>query len=115
MRFDRSPQSAEALGPEVEGFIRYVRSLLALKRSHPGDDLLTGLCRDRTGQACGELELVSLTFQLIFAGHSTTCHLIGNGMLALLTHADQLERLKAGPPLIKGRSRNCCASTLRSS
>jgi cytochrome P450 len=96
-RFDRSPESAEALAPEISVFVDYVRGLLKTKRQSPGDDLLSGLVNhDLT-----ELELVSLTFQLIFAGHATTSHLIGNGTLALLTHRDQFERLKADPSLIK--------------
>jgi cytochrome P450 len=38
---------------------------------------------------------------LLIAGHETTVNLIGNGLLALLTHPEQLERLKTEPALIK--------------
>jgi cytochrome P450 len=101
MRFDRSPESAEALAPEVGVFIDYVRALLESKRRNPSDDLLTGLVHEEHGDKLTEMELVSLTFQLIFAGHTTTSHLIGNGTLALLTHPEQFEKLKADPSLIK--------------
>lgn len=37
---------------------------------------------------------------LIIAGHGTTINLIGNGVLALLEHPDQLEKLKSEPDLI---------------
>jgi cytochrome P450 len=40
-------------------------------------------------------ELLSSLFQLIVAGHDTTTSLIGNGVVALLDHPDQLQALLA--------------------
>jgi cytochrome P450 len=101
-RFDRTRESAEALAGEVGEFIAYLRDLLEMKRRHPGDDLLSYLVKEEAeGDSLSELELVSTTFQLIFAGHETTTQLIGNGTFLLLTHAGQLERLKANPELAK--------------
>jgi cytochrome P450 len=44
-----------------------------------------------------ETELLSSLFQLIVAGHDTTASLIGNGVVALLDHPDQLRALCADP------------------
>jgi len=45
-------------------------------------------------------ELLATSTMLLFAGHETTRHLIGNGVLALLRHPEQLRRLRAAPELI---------------
>jgi len=49
-----------------------------------------------------EQELNSTIFQLIIAGHDTTSSLIGNAVVALLTHPNQLARLRQDPSLIAG-------------
>jgi cytochrome P450 len=41
-------------------------------------------------------ELVAACVLLLFAGHETTTHLLGNGLLALLRHPDEQARLQAG-------------------
>ena len=45
-------------------------------------------------------EIAANTTFLFLAGHETTTNLIGNGMLALLRHPDELSRLRADPSLI---------------
>ena len=46
-------------------------------------------------------DLVAQCVMLLFAGHETTTNLIGNGLLALLTHPTELDRLRADPNLIE--------------
>jgi cytochrome P450 PksS len=88
--------------PHVWAFLRYVRRLIRAKRAAPADDLLTALVRaEEAGDKLSEDELVAMTFLLLVAGHETTVNLIGNGVLALLEHPDQLERLRAEPQLIE--------------
>ena len=47
-----------------------------------------------------EEELVSNINILLSTGHETTTHLIGNGLLALLQHPDQMQRLQSKPSLL---------------
>lgn len=79
----------------------YLDDLLECKRRRPEDDGLSLLAAHGPG-ASGRLshaELVSNAFLLLFAGHETTVNAIGNGLLALLEHPDQLARLRDQPDL----------------
>jgi cytochrome P450 len=68
----------------------------------PGDgNLLWSLEQARQGGALSEDEVVAQGVLLLLAGHITSQHLIGNGVLALLRHPDQWERLRTGPQLME--------------
>jgi cytochrome P450 PksS len=88
--------------PSIIAFLRYIRRLIHMREAQPGDDLTTALVRAREGgDRLSEDELLAMIFLLLIAGHETTVNLIGNGMLALLEHPDQLDRLRHEPELIK--------------
>lgn len=75
--------------------VRFVRQLVDDKRANPGDDILTGLIQaDDDGDRLTEDEIIAMVFLLIVAGYETTVHLITNGVLTLLQHPAQLERLR---------------------
>jgi cytochrome P450 len=86
----------------AEAFAEYFAELLAARRAHPRDDLLSALiaAEDR-GQTLTEEELLSTCILLLVAGHETTVNLISNGMLALLRNPDQVQRLRHDPGLIR--------------
>ncbi|QRO02422.1 cytochrome P450 [Archangium violaceum] len=100
-----SPPSEGNLEPLREAgrqFIQYFQQLLARRRADPRDDLLTALMSaEEQGDRLSPLELMSMLFLLLVAGHETTVNLIGNGVWALLNHSEQLERLRANPALIE--------------
>ena len=88
--------------PSVVLFTRYLRKLIAQRRSSPGEDLLSALLQaEEAGDTLDPDELVSMVFLLLVAGHETTVNLIAGGTLALLQHPEQLERLRKTPELIE--------------
>ena len=79
-------------------FVATLRELAAHRRAHPGDDLVSDLAT----AGLDTDELVGTAALLLMAGHEATVNVIGNGVLALLTHRDQWRRLRADPGLDAG-------------
>ncbi|MEO8458758.1 MAG: cytochrome P450, partial [Chloroflexota bacterium] len=78
----------------------YFRQLAAERRKKPGDDMLSALlAAEDEGDKLSEGELLSTCTLLLIAGHETTVNLIGNGILQLLRHPDELARFRANPDL----------------
>src|ERR1041384_6072866 len=92
---------AKCSGYARQGLTEYMRGLLAQRRAGAGTDLLSALiAAEEAGDKLSEPELVATSILLLIAGHETTVNLIGNGMLALLRHPEQLRLLREQPTLI---------------
>jgi cytochrome P450 len=86
-----TPSQRMAAEAAAQEFVDYLRGLAARA---PGDDLISDLVSVRDdGDRLSEDELVATAILLLMAGHEATVNVIGNGMLALLSHRDQWERL----------------------
>ncbi|HEV8677156.1 MAG TPA: cytochrome P450 [Methylomirabilota bacterium] len=95
------PQVAERGRIGRRALADYFRALLPERRRHPREDLLSSLiAAEERGDRLTEGELLTTCILLFVAGHETTVNLIGNGVLALLRHPDQLARLRENPGLI---------------
>ncbi len=79
----------------------FFQEVIIERRTHPRDDLLSSLiaAHDQEDQLSEE-ELIVMCTLLLIAGFDTTVNLIGNGMLALLQHAEQMALLRGQPQLI---------------
>ena len=79
----------------------YFRQMLTERRQRPRDALLSALtAAEEQGETLSEEEMVATCMLLLVAGNETTGKLLGNGMLALLRHPDQIQRLRDDPSLI---------------
>ena len=78
-------------------FAAYVRTVITERRAAPGDDLISDLLAERDGAArLSDDELVASVVLLLNAGHEASVNVFGNGIHALLTHPDQLDRITSG-------------------
>ena len=75
----------------------YLAELISAKRAEPGNELLSALVAD---DGLTSTELLSTAFQLVMAGFDTTVNLLASGALALLTHPEEMARLRADSSLL---------------
>jgi cytochrome P450 len=79
----------------------YADRLADDKRREPADDVMTALVQARLdGQRLTREELEMFFFLLVIAGSDTTRSAIPGGVLALATHPDEYDRLRADPALL---------------
>ncbi len=90
--------------PALAALHGLLAELIADKRRRPQDDLLSALVavRDQEDGRLSEEELVGTAMMLVVAGHESTVNLLGNAVLALLQHPDQLRLLREKPELLPG-------------
>jgi len=92
---DEQIAAADAAQVEIQ---RYFDDLIAAKRKQPDEALLSRLVHlDADGDRLANDELNTLAWLLFAAGFETTTNLIGNGMLALIDHPDQMQILRDEP------------------
>jgi cytochrome P450 len=91
----------ERIRENLERFLAYLEGFVELRRRQPQEDLVTALLAvEEQGDRLTTRELLSMVYLLLVAGHETTVHLLSNGMLELLRHPDQLQRLREDRSLI---------------
>jgi pimeloyl-[acyl-carrier protein] synthase len=85
----------------MQKFVAYFEDALARVRKDMRQCLLQLMEHaEMNGNRLTEQELIANANLLLIAGHETTTNLLGNGLLALLRHPDQLQKLREDPSLI---------------
>lgn len=99
---DHTPEQARRAVQAATEFADYLRDLARERKRAPKDDLITGLVQaEEAGDRLTEDELISTCILLLNAGHEATVNVVGNGLLALFQHPDQLQKLIDDPALVR--------------
>lgn len=82
---------------------KYVDDFVARRWAEPVDDLTSDLVRlsGEKPDQLNQFDIVNIVYSMALAGHETTTNTIGNGVLALLLHREQWQRLIEDPGSIE--------------
>ncbi|MBS0386472.1 MAG: cytochrome P450 [Proteobacteria bacterium] len=96
----RTPAQTERMEAAREAVYDYFITLMQARRAEPRDDLISDLVRlQAEGAQLSDDEIAINLIALLVGGNLTTSDLIGNGVRLLLTHPEELAKLKADPSL----------------
>jgi cytochrome P450 len=90
----------EKANTAIAGLEEMFTALIAERRTQPGDDLLSALIAEADAGHLTEAELLAQAWGLYAAGHETTGAELGNVIITLVEHPDQLQDVLADPSLI---------------
>ncbi len=103
-------RSAFRQGDNLQGALpvlhRILMPIIAARREHAEDDLITVLCQaeltdDEGTHRLSDAEIFSFSYLLLAAGSGTTWKQLGITLAALLTHPDALERVREDRALLR--------------
>ena len=98
----RTVQQTQIAQEAVVTLTEVFRRIVAERRTKRGTDLISLLLDiEEDGEVLTEEELYAQCVLLLGAGHETTRNLIGNGMYTLLSHPQEMAKLREDPDLIR--------------
>jgi cytochrome P450 len=104
MGLGRDPETVEAARSASEEVTAYMAGLADERRRRPQDDLVSRLVR---AQGLTEAECATMIRLLFSTGSVPMAFALGNTVLALLSHPDQLAHLRARPDLARTAVEEC--------
>jgi cytochrome P450 len=97
----RTPEQSAELAASRQGLDDYFAHAVEERRHRRGTDLVSALVSaEEAGDLLTQREIIVTCNLLLVAGNLTTTGVIGNSVLALLSHPDQLAKLRARPELV---------------
>ncbi len=95
-----TPESRQVVETALGGISAYAENLIELRRSHPGDDLISDLIRaEEEGDRLTTEELVATVTNMLFAGYDTTYRQISLALICLARYENAWDALAADPAL----------------
>jgi pimeloyl-[acyl-carrier protein] synthase len=99
--FQHNPDHASKVIRSLEEMIIYFRAAIRENERHPREGLINALMTaEQDGDRLSEDEVIANTIVTMVGGQETTTNLIGNGILTLLRHPHQLEKLRSDLSLV---------------
>jgi cytochrome P450 len=99
--FQHNPERYPRVLRSLENLSTYFREAMKKQRSAPRDGLIRAMMEAEVeGERLNEEEIIANLIVTMVGGQETTTNLIGNGLLTLLRHPAELEKLRANPALI---------------
>ena len=99
--FQHNPDRFPRVLRSVEHLCNYFRQAMREQQAHPRTGLIEAMmAAEVDGARLTEDEIIANLIVTMVGGQETTTNLIGNGVLTLLRHPRDLERLRANPSLI---------------
>ena len=96
-----TPEEDKHILQNIQDMNNYFRVLLEQRRQNPKNDLISALALvEEQGDKLSDDEILINIGLLLAAGTGTPTHLIGTGLLSLLQHPDQMQKLQDNPSLI---------------
>ncbi|HET9308185.1 MAG TPA: cytochrome P450, partial [Candidatus Sulfotelmatobacter sp.] len=99
--FQHNPDHAQVMLRTVEEMTAYFREAIAEQKKHPREGLIHSLLTaEIEGDRLSDEEVVANTIITMVGGQETTTNLIGNGVLTLLRHPEEMKKLRGDLSLI---------------
>lgn len=99
--FQHNPDHVPKVLRALEEMLEYFRERVRELRAHPREGLINSLLTaEINGDRLTEEEVIANSIVTMVGGQETTTNLIGNGLLTLLRHPAEMQRLRDDPELI---------------
>src|SRR6185312_3331063 len=99
--FQHNPDHVPKVLSALEEMLEYFRERVRELRHHSREGLINSLLTaEVNGDRLTEEEVIANSIVTMVGGQETTTNLIGNGLLSLLRHPEEMQRLRDDPALV---------------